>query len=1152
MKYHLLLLLLTGMSILSATEITLTEAQFIREKNTTHSVKDGVFSLTMNGPSVYTPISFRMNVPADPELVCKFQYKLDYNGSAVDYVGVTFYQGKQASFTRVPRSDVWKNAVIPLKNLKLVPGTPLTKFTAFARVGNSGQPTVMIRNLRFVSGEAATAEDPLPEEKKTKTSSGTTVKTSQFMPDKGTVYSVKEGVVSVTMKAPAVYTPVNFNLNMTATPSLVCKFEYRVIANGSSVNYVGVTFYRDRKSYYTAIPAAAEWTAGKVSFGNLKIPAGEKLTKLNFFAKVDQKGTPTLEIRNIRFDVDKAYDPLQNVRRSYSGYPMFDWAPVKDAVSYRVQYRGETAETADYFYVPPAPLAPGLVEYTVTALPSGKTVVQDRLIVPEHNIRWRMPEFDFKTFAGQPHPRFKALAVQQVGDRAEKLLALARKNALVPVPDPPKPYVPGADPNVRSQIEWFGKICGGITAGTGERMTVLGQMAVFTGDAELIRAAREQALKVSTWDPDGTTHMRHADLYAARLLRGLIWCYDAAYNIMSPDERTQIVTAIEARGNQFFHNIRPFKLNEAQNHSWDRVEIAMFTALALAEKEGMEQRFRFGASVYAYRIFPSLGYDGENNEGLMYWAYGLGMALRFVDVAKHTVGLDLYGQPWLQQTSQFPMYINPPQAYSVSFADTGCPNHTSIGPMSRHFTAKLAAAGQDPYALWYCGYPEKDGIAAKIPLAIPQSRLYGHIGWTLLNTFLPDGREGVTVGFHSGKYFAGHQHADQNSFVINAYGDKLAIDGGYYDWWGSRHFRGYSARTEAHNTILVNGKGQDWLKEGSDGITQHYFDAPNFGFVSGDAGKVYQENLHRFDRDILFVKPGLIFVYDRLAAPEPAVFSWLLHSHSEENIALQDQHFAFSRPRAGLSGSLLLPRNAEVKSGKAYTIMPVKGYSETPVDNPQKEWCLTASNKIAAKEMEFLAAMRIRKGPGAVPEAGWQLEESADALLVKGNNTEVLFNRKPGTLVKLGSFTTDARCAAVILRNGVPQDVVKIGGRTLTYNDITCNVPGDWAKIAERPLVSKETRITLAGTPVRVKQHELSFAAGEKIYTVEGSFAIPESGKYQMTCQTAGHYIVSQGKSMRVAGEFRRGEAISLDLEKGPAILCVTSHEPIGAISLAR
>ena len=47
MKYHLLLLLLTGMSILSATEITLTEAQFIREKNTTHSVKNGVFSLTM-------------------------------------------------------------------------------------------------------------------------------------------------------------------------------------------------------------------------------------------------------------------------------------------------------------------------------------------------------------------------------------------------------------------------------------------------------------------------------------------------------------------------------------------------------------------------------------------------------------------------------------------------------------------------------------------------------------------------------------------------------------------------------------------------------------------------------------------------------------------------------------------------------------------------------------------------------------------------------------------------------------------------------------------------------------------------------------------------------------------------------------------------
>ena len=153
---------------------------------------------------------------------------------------------------------------------------------------------------------------------------------------------------------------------------------------------------------------------------------------------------------------------------------------------------------------------------------------------------------------------------------------------------------------------------------------------------------------------------------------------------------------------------------------------------------------------------------------------------------------------------------------------------------------------------------------------------------------LADGRENVALGFHSGTCFAGHQHADQNSFVINAYGDKLAIDGGYYDWWGSRHFAAYSAKTAAHNTILVDGKGQDWIKDGSDGVTRLYFDSQNFGFVSGDAAKVYQDRVKKFDRDLLFVKPGLVFVYDRLEAAAPARFSWLLHSHSEENITVKE------------------------------------------------------------------------------------------------------------------------------------------------------------------------------------------------------------------------------------------------------------------------
>ena len=84
MKYSLVPLFLFSLAALHAVEIPLTESQFIREKNTTHSVKDGVITLAMNGASVYTPVSFRLNQPADPELICKFQYRVIRSGAPID------------------------------------------------------------------------------------------------------------------------------------------------------------------------------------------------------------------------------------------------------------------------------------------------------------------------------------------------------------------------------------------------------------------------------------------------------------------------------------------------------------------------------------------------------------------------------------------------------------------------------------------------------------------------------------------------------------------------------------------------------------------------------------------------------------------------------------------------------------------------------------------------------------------------------------------------------------------------------------------------------------------------------------------------------------------------------------------------------------
>ena len=1159
MKKILFPVLLFCFAVLSAGEIAPLDAK---------TVAEGGFVRTIKPSGVYCSIGFKISEKVKPDLALVFEYRV---ASPVKYyVAVNFRDpAKRMTYSALPESAEWREAVLPLAQVryadkgheKLPVGTALQGMSIYAKNTGAkdaaGEIRLELRKVRFETRAPAKKPAAAPAVKPPPFELPYTVGEKNWAKDPARAdSSFRDGVFSVTMKKFDAYTTLGIALNMTWQPDIVCEFEYRVKKNGAKIDYVAANFFRKGKpNTFHQFPVSEDWSAATIRFAKLArdIVKGEPIPHLSLYIKASA-GTPTLEVRNLRFSRDPNYDPLAGVRVSYSAYPLFDWPEEKGATGYRVSFNGKKYEVKDAFFVPDAPLAPGMVEYAVTALPSGKEIMKDRLIVPRRNLKWQLPEFDFTAFAAKPHPRYRELAQNFWAPTLEKSIELAKVCVREPTPPDPAPYKEGADPRIRSWIEWYGKVADGVTSKTGHRMFCLGRAVLATGDPELKKAAREKLLDVLKWDPEGGSSMRRGDLQAAWLLRGICWCYDVAYDLLSPEEREAVKACIRVRGDQFWRASFPFRGNEAQNHSWDKMEAAAFAALTLAEEPGMETRYRYAAALFAYRFFPSLGFDGENNEGLSYWSYGLGLAIRFVDVARDTVGLNFYEQPWLRQTARFPMYCQPAGGFPVSFADNGLPNHNNRGggPLNPIFTAKLAASGGDPAPLWYAGYPEKDGVRAAIPLDIPQSRFYPHIGWAVFNTFLPDGRENVQVGFHSGKYFAGHQHADQNHFVINAYGDKLAIDGGYYDWWGSKHFMQYSVQTVAHNTVLADGKGQDWMVSGSDGVTTHYFDTANFGFVSGDAKKVYQRRVSRFDRDLLFVKPDYVFVFDRLAAPKPTRFDWLLHSHTDDPIAADGAAFAIARPLAGLAGSVLLPRDAQVKVAPAYTVMPVNGYSVDPVPNRQKEWCFTASTAAPVKTAEFLAAMRVSRGPGAKVGQDWTLEENAGAVLVKGRDVEVLFSRNPGKTVKLGKFATDARCAAVILKDGQAADWVKIGGKTLTYDGKNlCTAPGDRAGL-ERQAAREAGTIDFCGKPTPVTRHAVKFALGRAVYAAEGILDVPETGEYTLESETPIHYIAAQGRGRYAAGKAAPDAPVKLKLERGKFIFFVTADRPIGKVVLKK
>ena len=148
------------------------------------------------------------------------------------------------------------------------------------------------------------------------------------------------------------------------------------------------------------------------------------------------------------------------------------------------------------------------------------------------------------------------------------------------------------------------------------------------------------------------------------------------------------------------------------------------------------------------------------------------------------------------------------------------------------------------------------------------------------------GRDGRGVGPQS------HEHADPGSFILHAYGERLAMDPGYLDFTS----HGAVNKPRHHNLILVDGEGPVDYLEASLRFRRQFRRPPADGHatLSGsiDSGFVdavrvttrYGRPGHdaaRISRRFLFPGHAFLVVADHAAVPGdvPATFTWLLHGN---------------------------------------------------------------------------------------------------------------------------------------------------------------------------------------------------------------------------------------------------------------------------------
>lgn len=871
------------------------------------------------------------------------------------------------------------------------------------------------------------------------------------------VYNEKTSEVSMRDKVGVKYNTLQFYPKIRIEKNMAVKFSVRrEIAKHEAVRFAVMFDVGENGHFYLSDAINEQSKSFTFDFADLqttdgkRFKAGDIIREFRLYTtnkKLDPNMDMNFAVKDFRFVKEGGgIGDVIDDGLFYSRIPCFQWAPLPEGGEERLQISRTPGfprskvwniNLQEPLYVPEKEFSSGewYWRYYRKDRLSDRWSNAHKFTVPSRAHTFRLPKIDVTALAEKPHPRFAGLKSALLTDGLHERVVETVKE---PVPVDGSPRLGSG----LSKIDWLRTVCHVVVTPTWKRLKDYGQYLLMTDDPEVKAEAIKRLMEVAKWDPKKASSEISNDLGAGNILIGMSLLFDAAYADLTPEQRDEVMDSIEARCKQFADaGVVPMTLNPAQNHTWKKTEALGVGAMALlGHREPARYWFESARNDFAYRFLPSMGFDGENQEGIAYWRYGGEMLAEFADILQAFSGDNLYEHPWLKNTVAFPIYCAPPGGYAISFADTsGNGNHTVRGPFALYnagdFLAHLTQKTAFPYGSWYLGEEIPDTVAQRPPVDLAQDKYWDHIGWVLFNSCLPNGYEGVAVGMHSGTYFAGHQHADQNHFVINAYGDKLAIDGGAYDWYGSPHYNSYAIQTRAHNTILVDGKGQATRTKGADGKIETVYSSLLYDYTKGDASapKIYEGRLRYFKRKLLFIKPDYVVVHDQLVATnKTAGFDWLMHSHTERPIAFDvaAKTFSIVRPLARLDGEFLYPENIGLGVKKSFTNLPCKTYSLEPRDPDQipPDWTLSGHVQTRKGRTEYFVVMRISKTTGErVPlkVEKFETDNAFGARIAEDGRTLLVLSRKMGRkkgLLEHGDLEADADIACLELNaDGNPQ-----------------------------------------------------------------------------------------------------------------------------------
>jgi hypothetical protein len=413
--------------------------------------------------------------------------------------------------------------------------------------------------------------------------------------------------------------------------------------------------------------------------------------------------------------------------------------------------------------------------------------------------------------------------------------------------------------------------------------------------------------------------------------------------------------------------------------------------------------------------------NGGWPEGVGYQSYGLSDgsgALYYLEAFKRVKGENLYEHPGLQKAIMFPLYLAPPDRKSGSdaFGDDSFDTLYGAGVLARFISGY-----RDGYAQWYYrNMPLTDdpvgtflwydgSVPETPPDGLPRSMLFPDMGWAVLRTGWGTGD--TMLAFRSGPVAGDHNRPEQNSFLLDALGERLIIEPGVSSLtYDDPHMADWYWATVSQNTVLVNGNPQSQVRgttRGTEaGEVTDFFATDFYNRMVGSAAAAYQGKLTMFVRQIVFVRPDYIVVFDDLAAPNAVKFDTLLHALGTNSIAASGDTVTITRNSVRLHDTVLFPAGftTQIKAGR-----PVQFQG---VDRPTSYVQLTTpSASTTARFLQVLTPLPVTATPPPATRVEGPDVIGARVQGTSGTDT-LLFSTGTGT-ISAGGIIMDGQACLV-------------------------------------------------------------------------------------------------------------------------------------------